>query len=141
MRFFPRIAGDGSHAATQLCQELAACAVDGAQRFDSHRDKIMSGRKVRIFGSFSVRCVLCCASRRYPRQVDIGGRARVDGCCVPSRGRPKFGFGFGFGAESWQMASFGIVSVSAEGRKLPFGFLSVSAETDIDLRSSAEGLL
>src|SRR6218665_1291012 len=38
-----------------------------------------------------------------------------------SRGRPKFGFGFGFGAESWQMASFGIVSVSAEGRKLPFG--------------------
>src|SRR6218665_2540513 len=36
-----------------------------------------------------------------------------------SRGRPKFGFGFG--AESWQMASFGIVSVSAEGRKLPFG--------------------
>src|SRR6218665_2527822 len=37
------------------------------------------------------------------------------------RGRPKFGFCFGFGAESWQMASFGIVSVSAEGRKLPFG--------------------
>ena len=57
------------------------------------------------------------------------------------RGRPKFGFGFGFGAESWQMASFGIVSVSAEGSKLPFGFPSVSAETDIDLRSSAEGLL
>ena len=57
------------------------------------------------------------------------------------RGRPKFGFGFGFGAESWQMAYFGIVSVSAEGKKLPFGFLSVSAETGIDLRSSAEGLL
>jgi len=55
------------------------------------------------------------------------------------RGRPKFGFGFGLGAESWQMASFGIVS--AEGRKLPFGFLSVSAEIDFDLRSSAEGLL
>ena len=37
---------------------------------------------------------------------------------VQSRGRPKFGFGFG--AESWQMASFGVV--------------------DIDLRSTAEGL-
>src|SRR6218665_2992928 len=52
------------------------------------------------------------------------------------RSRPKFGFG----AESGQMASFGVVSVSAEVRKLPFGFLSVSAETDIDPRSSAEGL-
>jgi len=31
------------------------------------------------------------------------------------RGRSKFGFGFG--AESWQMASFGVVSVSAEARK------------------------
>src|SRR6218665_3332977 len=84
VRFFPRIAGDGGHAATQLCQELAACAVDGAQRFDSHRDKNVSGQKVRIFGSFSVRCVLCCASRRYRRQVNIGGRARVEGCYFPS---------------------------------------------------------
>src|SRR6218665_1202295 len=84
VRCFPRIAGDGGHAATQLSQELTACAVDGAQRFDSHRDKIVSGRKVGIFASFSVRSVLCCASRRYRRQVDIGGRARVDGCCVPS---------------------------------------------------------
>ena len=60
-----------------------------------------------------------------------------------SRGRPKlfFGFGFGFGAESWQMNSFGLVSVSTEARKLSFGFFSVSAETDIGLRSSAEGLL
>src|SRR6218665_1400464 len=60
---------------------------------------------------------------------------------IENRGRQKFGFGFGLGAESWQMAAFGIVWVSAEGRKLPFGFLSVSAEIDIDLRSSAEGLL
>ena len=36
---------------------------------------------------------------------------------VTTRGRPKFGFG----AESWQMASFGIVSVSAEAAKLTFG--------------------
>src|SRR6218665_3833859 len=84
VRCFPRIAGDDGYAATQLYQELTACAVDGAQRFDSHRDKIVSGRKVRIFASFSVRSVLCCASRRYRRQVDIGGRARVNGCCVSS---------------------------------------------------------
>src|SRR6218665_2538119 len=71
VRCFPRIAGDGGHAATQLHQELTACAVDGAQRFDSHRDKIVSDRKVRIFASFSVRSVLCCASRRYRRQVEL----------------------------------------------------------------------
>src|SRR6218665_165588 len=52
---FPRIAGDGGHAATQFSQELTACAVDGAQRFDSHRDIIVSGRKVRVFAPFSVR--------------------------------------------------------------------------------------
>src|SRR6218665_2475738 len=84
VRCFPRIAGDGGHAATQLSQELTACAVDGAQRFDSHRDKIVSGRKNRVFGSFSVCNVLCCASRCYRGQMDIGGRARVGGCCVPS---------------------------------------------------------
>ena len=48
VRCFSRIAGDGGHAATQLSQELTACVVDGAQRFDSHRDKIVSGRKVFI---------------------------------------------------------------------------------------------
>jgi len=31
------------------------------------------------------------------------------------RGRPKFGFGFG--PESWQIASFGVISVSAEARE------------------------
>src|SRR6218665_3070655 len=50
------------------------------------------------------------------------------------RSQPKFGFGFG--AESLQMASFGEISVLVEVKTLPFGFLSVSAETDIDLRSS-----
>ena len=55
-----------------------------------------------------------------------------------TRGRPKFGFGFG--AESWQMSSFGKVSVSAEAKKLDFGLFSVSAETNIDFRSSAEDL-
>src|SRR6218665_1748923 len=62
VRCFPRIVGDGGHAATQLSQELTACAVDGTQRFDSHRAEIVSGkysnlpaRKVGVFGSFSVR--------------------------------------------------------------------------------------
>jgi hypothetical protein len=55
-----------------------------------------------------------------------------------TRDRPKFGFGFG--AERRQMASFGIVSVSAEANKLVFSLLLVSVETDIDFRSSAEYL-
>src|SRR6218665_1678283 len=55
-------------------------------------------------------------------EVKSEGQGQVsDGNILVSRGRPKFGFG----AKSWQMASFGIVSVSAEGRKLSFGFLSV----------------
>src|SRR6218665_451686 len=78
VRCFPRIAGDGGHAATQLCQELAACAVDGAQRFDSHRDKIVSGRKVRIFGSFSVRCML--ALLRLQALPTSGGYRRPRTC-------------------------------------------------------------
>ena len=43
---------------------------------------------------------------------------------LKSRGRPKFGFGFG--TESWKIASFSMVSVTAE--------------TDLDFRSSTEGL-
>jgi hypothetical protein len=53
-----------------------------------------------------------------------------------TRCRPKFGFG----AESRQMASFGVASVSAETNKLAFGLLSVSAETDTDFPSSTEYL-
>src|SRR6218665_2298524 len=96
------------YKATQLHQELTACAVDGAQRFDSHRDKIVSGRKVRIIASFSVPSVLCCVSRRYRQQVDIGGRARVNGCCVPSNilaPRP--------GNESSSVRSFAVISDQA----------------------------
>jgi hypothetical protein len=55
---------------------------------------------------------------------------------LDTTGRPKFGFG----AESRQMASFGIVSVSVKANKLAFYSLSVSAKTDIDFRSSAEYL-
>jgi len=55
------------------------------------------------------------------------------------RDRPKFGFGFGFGAESRKIPSFGKISVSAETKKLTFGFLSFSAESDADFRPSTEG--
>jgi hypothetical protein len=47
---------------------------------------------------------------------------------------------FRFCAESRKIASLGAVSVSAEAKKLVFGLLSVSVETDIDFRSSAEYL-
>jgi hypothetical protein len=72
-----------------------------------------------------------------------GGVATLVKACllnVQCRGRQEFGFGFAFGAESEHMASFGLVSVSAEAKKLAFGLLSVSAETDIDFRSSTEDL-
>ena len=64
------------------------------------------------------------------------GRQICGSAMACDKGRLKFGFNAG----SCQMASFGVVSASAKAKKLAFGFLSVSAETDIDFWSSAKDL-
>ena len=46
MHFLQRVAKDGGHAAaSQLHQELASCAVDGAKRFDIRGNEIMNSWK------------------------------------------------------------------------------------------------
>jgi len=47
-------ASGGLQEMSKLNQELTTCAVEGAQRFNSLRDEILSGRKARVFSAFSV---------------------------------------------------------------------------------------
>jgi hypothetical protein len=56
------------------------------------------------------------------------------------RGRPNFGSGFGFGAESKVFRGFGGLSVSAEVDDVPFGKISVSAESADELRLKTESM-
>ena len=55
-------------------------------------------------------------------------------------GRDRPNFGFGFGAKSCHLVTFGRVLVSAESENTTFGFLSVSAKSDLDFQSSIKSL-
>src|SRR6218665_1135107 len=84
-------------------------------RLTGPSDSIATGTKSLVAGRLeylprflSAACSAACASRRYRRQVDIGGRAQVNGCCVPSNilaPRPR--------NESSSVRSFAVVSDEA----------------------------
>ena len=78
-----RVAGNNWSTAAQFHHELAARAVNRAQRLNRDRNKLVGCRERGVFHALPISGVFGCTSWQRWRQVDVGSSTRVDRCGVP----------------------------------------------------------